>query len=234
MALIEVFHVVASEMPINANATTNIPQGSIVSLDSSGLVVLHNGDSTTAFAVGIAGDSLSTGVTDFNPESGASLSRNSTVSLTGALVIGSGSQRFTQNQVANEFNEVLASGKMTVYHSGGEFWTDQYEVIHSNGTTVSAFTPAQQLFSSGAETAGGSALGEPESAQVGRFTDESASGAGTTVLPGNQICGITLTNPTAYPSGVPGTTVAFQSQLGGGEGGNSLSFGTFLHVKLRL
>lgn len=233
MALIEVFHLVASELPIDATDSTDIPQGILVSLSTAGQVTLADGDNavTEGWPIGIAGDSRSSGITSFTPESGSSLSRNPKSSLTGALVIGAAgaSQRYTQNRVSDNYNEVLASGKMTVYHSGGEFWTDQYEVVRSNGTTVADYVPGTRLFASGTETQGATGL-EPESAVTGRFTDE----AGTVNTPGGHICGFTLTAPTAYPSGVPGTDVAFQSGLGGFEGGNSLSFGTFLHLKLAI
>lgn len=229
MALIEVYHVVASQLPIDADAATDIPQGSIVSLNNNGQVVLCNGDDTEQWPIGIAGDTRSTGITSFTPESGSSLSRNPKTSLTGALVIGSqgAQQRYPQNRVADNYNEVLASGKMTVYHSGGEFWTDQYEIIGSGGTSVLAYHPAMPLYSSGVETAGGTARGEPETASVGRFTTEPAAN----IEGVSPIVGFVLTSPTAYPSGVPGTETGFNSLP---EGGNSLSWGTFLHVKLAI
>lgn len=232
MALIEVFHVVASQLPINAASATDIPQGAITALDSNGFVTLADGDSATLWPVGLAGDTRSQGVTSYTPESGSSLSRNPKTSLTGALVVGAhggASQRFTQNRVADNYNEVLGSGRMTVYHSGGEFWTDQYEVIGQNGSTVLAFTPSVALFASGAENQPAAGLGEPEAPQIGRFTTE----ASTTITVGGvaPIVGVVLTSPTSYPSGVPGTETGFSSLP---EGGNSLSWGTFLHVKLRL
>ena len=223
MALIEVFHVVASELPIDATDPADIPQGLLVSLDTAGQVVPANGDTAAVWAIGIAGDSRSQGTTSYTPESGSSLSRNPGTSLEGALVIGAlgAQQRYTQNRVADNYNETLASGKMTVYHSGGEFWTDQYEIITAGGVNVANYVPATRLYSSGAETA--VAL-EGNVARTGRFTDEASTSA--------QVVGLTLTAPTAYPSGVPGTQVGFQSGLGGTEGGNSLSWGTFLHIKL--
>ncbi len=224
MALIEVFHVVASELPIDADDTTNIPQGVLVGLNTSGQVALCDGD--TMFPVGIAGDTRSTGTTSFTPESGSALSRDPTSSpFEGALVLGAlgASVRFTQNRVADNYNEVLASGKMTVYHSGGEFWTDQYELTQANGTTANTFAAGTRLYASGAgETVG--TLGGESVARAGRFTEE----AGTFLM----IAGLTLTGPLTYPSGVPGTDVGFASGLGGSEGANSIQWGQFLHVKL--
>jgi len=224
MALIEVYHVVASILPIDADATADLPQGILVSLDTNGNVVRSDPDSTLP-AIGIAGDTRSTGVTSYTPESGSAQSRNPTTSLTGSLITGAfgASQRYTQNRVADNYNEVLASGKMTVYHGGGEFWTDQYELVRSNGSTLTVFTPASLLWASGAETA--NAANEPEGQATGRFTDELSGTAGQAEV------GRTLTAPTAYPSGVPGTETAFTALP---EGGNSLTWGNFLHVKLEI
>jgi len=232
MALIEVFHVVASELPIDATNTTDIPQGAIVSYATDGNITLADGDSSTHWPIGIAGDSRSQGTTSYTPESGSSLSRNPATSLTGALVIGAwgAQQRFTQGRVADQYNEVLASGKMTVYHSGGEFWTDQYEIVSSGGAPagyIVDYQPGFALYASGAETAGGRPIGEPEAAQRGRFTTE----ASTTIGGVSPIVGFCLTAPTSYPSGVPGTQTGFNSLP---EGGNSLTWGTLLHVKLAI
>ena len=220
MALVEVFHVVASDMKIDATDTPDIPQGALVNLSAGGNVALCLG--ATQHALGVAGDSRSAGTTSYTPESGSALSRNPTTSLTGALVIGSlGAQTaYTQNRAADQYNETLASGKMTVYHGGGEFWTDQYETIHSGGTTVADYNPSAPLYCSSAETAGPDDL---EANVGGRFTDE--------ISAQNQIVGYALNGPLQYPSGVPGTETGFTTLP---EGGNSLSFGTFLHVKLSI
>ena len=223
MALIEIFHVVATELAIDAVNATDIPQGRIVTLDTAGQVIPCNGTGSQ-WPVGIAGDSRSTGITGFTPESGSSMSRNPKTSMTGSLVTGAWGvqQRFTQNRVSDEGNEVLASGKMTVYHGGGEFWTDQYELVHTNGTTVATYTPGTRLYCGD----NGETIGEGETVAVnGRFTD-SASNNGTT-----GVVGITLNAPLSYPSGVPGTDTGFNALP---EGGNSLTWGTFLHVGLRI
>lgn len=221
MALIEVYHVVASNLQIDADSTTVIPQGMLVGLNATTGYVERANEDSAILAIGIAGDSLSTGTTSYTPESNSALSRNPATSMEGGLVTGAwgAQQRFTQNRVADNYNEVFASGKMTVYHSGGEFWTDQYELIQSNGTTVAGYTPGTQLYGSGVETA--HAASEPEGQRTGRFTDEA----------GTQVVGFTLTTPTNYPSGVPGTDTAFAALP---EGGNSLTWGTLLHLKLSI
>ncbi len=222
MALIEVFHVVASSIMIDADSTTDIPQGLLVTLDANYQVTPADGlnAATGAWAIGIAGDTRSRGTTSFTPESNSALSRDPLTSLEGALVTGAygASQRYTQNRVSDNYNEVLASGKMTVYHGGGEFWTDQYEVVHRNGTTLAAYNPARPLYASESTETVAAADGVT---RAGRFTDSLSTQT--------QIVGWTLNDPTAYPSGVPGTDVGFTSLP---EGGKSLTWGNFLHVKL--
>ncbi|MHA2279884.1 MAG: hypothetical protein ACXAC5_03280 [Promethearchaeota archaeon] len=228
MALIEVFHVVASQYPIDTNNATDIPQGRLVTLTAAGQVDLANVTTNTdAFPMGIAGDSRSTGTTSYTPESGSPLNQQQGLTkatdLSGALILGAygDSQRFTQNRVADNYNEVLASGKMTVYHSGGEFWTDQYEVTADTGGGATTFLPAGPVYTSIGSTA----------ANRGLFTDESTN---ENTVGTNYVVGLTVTSPTGYPSGVPGTgpsAVGFQALP---EGGNSMSWGNFLHVKLIL
>jgi hypothetical protein len=228
MALIEVFHVVASQYPIVTASGTDIPQGRLVSLDATGNVTLAviGSASVGPWPVGIAGDSRSDGTTSYTPESGTPLNPQDgavyakATDLEGSLILGAygDAQRFTQNRVADNYNEVLASGKMTVYHSGGEFWTDQYEATDS-GAGATTFTPGMGVFASSVAT------------NLGQFTDEIAAAPGTGGEQGHAV-GIALTSPTGYPSGVPGTgpnAVGFSALP---EGGNSLSWGNFLHVKL--
>ena len=232
MAIQEVYHVVASRLPIDPSVATDIPQGRLVGLTTTGNVTLANGTgSNSIWAIGLAGDSRSSGVTSFTLESGSALSQAPKTTLTGALVMGAfGTQkRFTQNRVADNYNEVLASGMMTVYHSGGEFWTSEYETVRSNASTVCAYTPGTLLYASGVEAAGGGSTADAASTG-GKFTDE--AGAIVNGLSGGntgQVVGVALAGPLAYPSGVPGTDTPFSTLP---EGGNSLSWGQMLHVKL--
>lgn len=112
MALIEKFHVVAADKPVAAGAT--IKEGMIVSLDSTGSVVKQaapvEGDNRN-IPYGIAGDTKST----------------SASAMPGVL---SG----WQNRASDYFDETKASGQMTVYHSGGEFATDQFASNVSSAT----------------------------------------------------------------------------------------------------
>lgn len=213
MALIEVFHVVAAGMPVQPNATPDIPQGMLVTLDTDGYIEPCDGD--TDYAIGVAGDSRSDGVTSYTPESGSSLSRDPKGTMTGALVTSAygGGRRFTQNRIADNYNEVQASGEMTVYHSGGQFFTDQYEIVLQN-ESVANYAPGLRLYSSHTDS---------DHNLNGRFTLEVPSTS--------QVVGFVVSNPGAYPSGVPGTETGFLSLP---EGGNSLSWGNFLQVKLSI
>jgi hypothetical protein len=114
---------------------------------------------------------------------------------------------------------------MTVYHSGGEFWTDQYETTLSTASTACTYNFGTFLYASYPFAA---QQGMHPASNGGKFTtqnnDETADAAAY------RLVGLVLSPPTAYPSGVPGTTVDFSHGLP--EGANSLSWGTFLHVKL--
>ena len=99
MALIEKFHVVAAERVVATGET--IKEGQIVSLNSDGEVVIQSTTNPTPY--GLAGDTKSN-LASYMPG------------------INSG----WQNRVSDYFDETKASGKMTVYHSGGEFATDQF------------------------------------------------------------------------------------------------------------
>lgn len=248
MALVEVFHVVASELPINPISSTDIPQGSVVVLDANALIdvaVATNTVADVAYPVGLAGDSRSQGTTSYTPDSGSALNThiddgsgafvdNFTVAnwspAKGALVMGAwGEQeRFTQSHVADNYNEVFASGKMTVYHSGGEFWTDQF-LIADNDEQVQSWQAGKPCFMA-ASVAGKITVVNPA---------DSADVTGTYGAVKNRV-GLVLrtgADPAVgagsidYPSGVPGTDTPW---LHLNEGGNSLTYGRFVLIKLDL
>ena len=99
MAIIPIFHVVAAEKLVATGQT--IQEGQVVTLNADGEVVLTTANLTTAY--GLAGDTKS----------------NSGSSMPGVYA-------GWQNRASDYFDETKASGKMTVYHSGGEFATDQF------------------------------------------------------------------------------------------------------------
>lgn len=198
MALQEIFHVVASSFPIDADDFTNqpvIPGGRLVTLTTSGKVTLQT--VVTGRLVGIAGDTKAQNFSSTvrNPESDA-------------IVIGAdgGQVRFTQNGVNFNYNDTIGSGKMTVYHGGGEFYTDQYSLVADNGSAQS-FVPGAALYST--------YLNTPTNQTGGLFTAD-ATGS-------KEVVGITIEEPSALQSGVPGTDVR-----------GSMSWGTFLRVLLRI
>jgi hypothetical protein len=120
MALIEKFHVVAAVKAVAAGQ--NIKEGQLVSLNSSGAVVLQNG--TNKVPYGVAGDT-----------------KNTASYLPG---VASG----WQNRSSDYFDETKASGKMTVYHSGGEFATDQFTSNTAGSTPYAALYAYNGLFHS--------------------------------------------------------------------------------------
>lgn len=158
MALIERYHVVAAERAVATGET--IKEGQIVSLNSSGEVVLQS--ATNVVPYGIAGDTKST----------------SASSMPG---IATG----WQNRASDYFDETKASGKMTVYHSGGEFATDQFSANVASATIGSALYANSGMLCTAAESTA--------SGIVGRLV----KAAGT------------------YPSGVPGIDLNGDQALSG-------------------
>ena len=154
MALVEKFHVVAAERPVASGET--IKEGMIVSLNTSGEVVRQS--SSYKIPYGIAGDTKST-----------------TASAMPGVAASSATSPGWQNRASDYFDETRASGKMTVYHSGGEFATDQF------AANVSSKSPMQLLY--GYNGLLDSNDGYGTTLPVARLTQAAA----------------------AYPSGVPGT-----------------------------
>jgi len=179
MALIEKFHVVAAERPVAANQT--IHEGQIVSLDTTGSVVLC-GVGGYNIPYGIAGDTQST-----------------SASYMPGVVAG------WQNRVSDYMDETKASAKMTVYHSGGEFATDQ---LAANVTALATVT-LQALYASNG------------------MLDTVDQSNGTT-YPVARL----LTIPGSYPSGVPGTDLNGDQALGGNNGGVYTGAGVYAEIKL--
>lgn len=175
MALVEKFHVVAAERPVASGQT--IKEGQCVCLNTLGQVVIEGaaiaGDNNSPYYVtyGIAGDTKST-----------------TASYMPGVAAG------WQNRVSDYYDETKASAKMTVYHSGGEFATDQY------ATNVASSVPYAALY-----------------AKAG-VLDTSGEGGGSAYVVAR------LTQAAAYyPSGVPGVDINGDMYLSGdattGSGG---------------
>lgn len=140
MALVEKFHVVASDHSIG---TTEIKEGQLVKLDTDGTATPYDG---SGVVLGIAGDTKS----------------DSASSMPGVYP-------GWQNRASDMYDETAASRQLTVYHSGGEFATDQFETdvesanvgvalyassngklqAASSGNAVAVLTRAAGLYPSG-------------------------------------------------------------------------------------
>src|SRR4051812_15961346 len=108
MALIVLQHSVVDAFDVDpafsVTSSTRILQGMMVGLNTSGYVSLPT---TTVAPLGVAGDSIS--------------DEYKTTAYSDRLVISpTGAKRYTSNRVSDMFNETLASGKMTVYITGGK------------------------------------------------------------------------------------------------------------------
>ncbi len=183
MALIPKHHVQVGQFDIDpadvtavnaGTANAEIKAGMAVGLDSNGYVKKSgNGSnySVNSF-IGIAADNFA----------GSSASSAYTANI---VVNPAGGVKASQNRVSDYFNDTLGSGKMSVYTSGGEFYTDQY--------VSQAFTPGALIY-----------------ADVGG----SNNGKFTTTVGSNIACGRITSAANSYPSGVPGTTVDGSLSLG--------------------
>lgn len=160
MALIEIYHVVAAERDVASGET--VKEGQIVSLNASGEVVLQSAAALEPY--GIAGDTKST-------------------SASAMPGIASG----WQNRASDSFDETAASGKMTVYHSGGEFATDQFASNVSSAAVNAALYAADGVLDT---------------------VDQNGATAQTVVARVVKTAG-------TYPSGVPGVDINGDQALGG-------------------
>ena len=180
MALIERYHVVADFFPVDPDWTVAIIEGDFVDMAATGFVARASGAAGER-AIGVSGDTLNNAA----PATAANLHTPYSAPLT---VNAAGGQQWTQNRVSDGFNETLASSQLTVYHSGGRFFTTQYEVI---------------------------AAGVPVAYAIGNPLYVNATGLLTTnVSASAQIVGTVLAAPAQYPSGVPGTAVQQSMSLG--------------------
>lgn len=164
MALIEIHPILADHFPVADGVT--IIEGMVVKLNSDGEVVVA--DSTSGeVALGIAADTKST-------------------STSGLPTTNDSSQGAFVNRVSDSFDETKASGRMTVYHSGGKFGTNQF-VAGSYAVNDALYAGA--------------------SGNAGLLTNVDPSAT-------SQIIGYVTKVPGAYDSGVPGTDVNGSLSLG--------------------
>jgi hypothetical protein len=168
MALIPIFQVVADEYYVDPNWTTDILAGNFVTL-SGGYAVRANGN--TDSILGVAGDTQST-------------SSSVTPYATQLIINGAGQKRWTENRVSDFYNETGASGKITIYTSGGKFATDLYGTMVTTATANSLYVGT-----------------------TGKLTSSTPGGTANVVAK-------LVAAPTAWPSGVPGTDVSGSTSLG--------------------
>lgn len=165
MALVEKFHVVASDHAVGA---TNIKEGQLVIVAASGVAPYAG----TGTVFGIAGDT-----------------KSQSASAMPGVYTG------WQNRASDGYDETKASRQMTVYHSGGEFATDQFE--------------------SGVELA---AVGAKLYAGATGLLATSAGGADTAAI------AILTRAAGPYPSGVPGTDINGDMALRGDNNSHYIEF----------
>ena len=151
MALIPKYHVIAA---VHDRSTDVIIQGMFVYQDATTGQV-KRADETTLDVLGVAGDSKS-----LSPDSGMP-----------------GAYEGWQNRASDSFDETKASRKMTVYESGGEFATDQFEA------DVETADIGDPLYVSHA----GKLMATPAAQIVARLTR--AAGAYPSGVPGTDING---------------------------------------------
>ena len=182
MALVEKYHVVASSVPVDPN-TLDIKEGMLVAWNgANGVRRVTTGD--IGLVYGVAGDS--------NLTKGDS-------NLTNASAMP-GVYDGWQNRVTDGFDETKASGKITVYHSGGEFATDQF--VDPSGTNMTAAHCGHYLLAQEA---------------TGKLAYQGATRTVQTVAQLTRAAG-------SYPSGVPGTDLNGDMKLKGDNSSKYVEF----------
>jgi len=183
MALIPKFLVCTALQEIDSDASEPIKEGNLVTLTSAGIKRVIVGLTNRVY--GLAADTFST-----------------TASSMPGIYDG------WQNRVSDGYDETKASGKITVYHSGGEFASDQFT---NTGTALDSTKVGQVLIanSDGVLAFGGTDV----------ITVIAASAQPVAML--TRAAG-------AYPSGVPGTDTGLNGDMAL-KGDNS---NTYIEFKL--
>ena len=168
MALREIHMVVADNYRVDPNWASDIQEGTFLKLSDTDTST--DGDNYVAMSddgdltIGVAGDSHRT-------------SEGKTTEYSDSLIINSkGATRYTENRVSDFYNETLASGFVTVYHSGGTFATDLY---NANVGTLTLGSPLYVDPSTGYLS--GLANGRRVATLVGNIADYPSGVPGTDV-----------------------------------------------------
>lgn len=163
MAIIPLYYVVAGNYDIDPE-TLDIKEGACVAFNgAAGVRRVTTGDDGKV--LGLSGDTKST----------------SASSMPG-VVDG------WQNRISDGYNETKASGKLTVYHSGGEFATDQFVDTDLDASHLGQYLKADET--------------------TGTLVLEGAAKSADTVA-------MLVGAAGAYPSGVPGSDINNDTELGG-------------------
>jgi len=194
MALIPIYHVVASSVPVDPGSA-DIKEGQFVCWSfetahgyTAGAGVRRidgaNDSADLKASFGIAGDNKST--------SGSSMP---------------GIYSGWQNRVSDSFDETKASAKITVYHGGGEFWTDQFD--NATALDSSKLGYFLKLTNAGLLTYDGAAKTDASVAQL-------IGAAGSA------------------PSGVPGTTTGLNGDMAlkGDAARSNYTADTYIKIRL--
>jgi len=191
MALIPNYRVATAMQPVDPSSAA-IREGQLVTLTSAGVSLVGSGTVNNVY--GIAADNFQT----------------SASSMPGVYP-------GWQGRVSDGFDETKASGKMTVYHSGGEFTTDQFT---NSGTALDGTKVGTILI---ANNDGVLAYG---------YAD-----MGACIAASKQPVAMLIANSATIPSGVPGVDVNGSNALLGADNaiettvaGNNLYIGIKLLV----
>lgn len=169
MALIEKFVVVADHFDVAAGE--ELIEGMWGMFNSAGEIIKATGAGGTT-TIGVLGDTKSTSTSGLPSTNNAVIGADAT------------SQAFV-NRVSDMYDETKASGRMTVYHTGGTFATNLYEAA-----ITSSSLPGISLYV----------------ASTGKLTSDASANS--------QVVAVLVKAPGAYASGVPGVDISGSLTLG--------------------
>lgn len=172
MALIEIYHVVADNYPVDPN-TAEIKEGMFVALNgANGVRRVTTGDDSRV--LGVAGDTKSTSASGMP-----------------------GTYPGWQSRVSDSFDETKASAKLTVYHSGGKFATDQFVDTNMDATKLGYYLKVSE--------------------STGQLTYDGAAKTADSVA-------VLVKAAGTYPSGVPGVDLNGDMALRGDNSNQYIEF----------
>jgi hypothetical protein len=124
MALIPKFHILAAHYPVASGQ--EIVAGQWVKLNANGEVEKAEGASGE-LVIGVAGDTKSYRYSGLPETNDAGIGGGGTFDVNGNPVPATLTDAAFQTRVSDGFDETKASGRMTVYHSGGVFASNEFD-----------------------------------------------------------------------------------------------------------